>query len=59
MRKLGVLLLCLLALPSCRQEPDFDERYDAANEKIHKTAAEIDAEIAGTATADPDDAPEN
>lgn len=44
----------LLALPlmgtlsACKREPDFEERYKAANAKINQSAAEIDAQVAGT-----------
>lgn len=48
-------MLCLLILSACRREPDFDERYDAANEQIRNTAKEIDEQIAGTATSEPED----
>jgi len=36
--------LCLLA--ACQNEPDFDERYGAAEEKIRSKAAELDSAIA-------------
>jgi hypothetical protein len=38
-----ILLISLLA--ACQREPDFDERYEAANEKVRSMAAEIDAQI--------------
>ena len=38
------LALCLLA-PACKEEPSFDQRYDAAEEKIRRTAAEIDSDL--------------
>ena len=36
--------LCLLT--ACQQEPDFDERYEAAEKNIREKAAELDADIA-------------
>ncbi len=51
MRGASVLPLVLLALAGCQREPNFDERYEAANEKIRTTAAEIDAQIEGKATS--------
>lgn len=53
MRKAGILALCFVALWACRREPDFAERYDAANAKIRDVAGEIDAQIAGTGTPTP------
>jgi hypothetical protein len=38
--------LCLLS--ACRDEPDFDERYHAAEEKIREKAKDIDNAIAKT-----------
>ena len=43
MRALLLLPLCLLA--GCGDEPDFDERYEAAEQDLHRRAAEIDAEL--------------
>jgi len=37
-------LLCLLS--ACQDEPDFDERYQAAEKKVREKAAELDADIA-------------
>lgn len=36
--------LCLLS--ACKDEPDFDERYEAAEEKIRGKAREIDSALA-------------
>jgi len=36
--------LCLLA--ACQDEPDFEERYEAAQTKIRAKAAELDSAIA-------------
>ena len=51
-----VLALFLLPLLiGCRQEPTFDERYDAAQNEIMQKADELDAEIEqreGTAVED-------
>jgi hypothetical protein len=38
-------MLCLL-LAACQQEPDFDERYQAAQKKIREKAVEIDSALA-------------
>ena len=43
MRWLSVLAFALLA--ACQSEPAFDDRYDAAEEEIRKTAKQIDQEI--------------
>lgn len=37
--------VALLFLAGCKREPDFDTRYKAAQERIDKSAKEIDAEI--------------
>lgn len=55
MPRTSLLPLLLLVLAGCQREPDFDERYEAASEKIRTTAAEIDAQIEGKATPDPDE----
>lgn len=41
-------LLPALLLSACSREPDFDERYRAANARIGEAAAEIDAQVSGT-----------
>jgi hypothetical protein len=38
-------IMLLFMLAACQREPDFDERYKAANEKVRSMAAEIDAQI--------------
>lgn len=53
MRRVGAMVLCLLALSACRRDPDFDERYDAANAKMRNMAGQIDAQIAGSGTPTP------
>lgn len=53
MRLAGVMLLALL-LTGCKREPSFDERFDAAQEKIGKAAQAIDAEISASEAAVPD-----
>ena len=35
----------VLALCACRSEPDFDERYEAAQDTIEAKAESIDAEL--------------
>ena len=42
--RVGVAVLCL-ALAACSSEPTFDERYEAAEERITEKANEIDAEL--------------
>lgn len=56
MRSVSIPILCLLALAACRREPSFDERYDAANEKIRDTAAQIDAQMSEAPTSAPEEA---
>ena len=47
-----VVLLALLLVSGCgRQQPDFDERYAAARQKLEASAAAIDHEIAASASA--------
>jgi len=43
MKRLSIIALLLLF--ACKAEPDFDERYEAAEKKIRETADEIDAEL--------------
>lgn len=38
----------LLLLGGCSDEPDFDERYEAAREEIETKAQSIDAELEAT-----------
>ena len=45
-----LILPVALTLAACKREPDFDERYKTASEKIGRTAREIDAQVAGTGT---------
>jgi hypothetical protein len=40
------LVLAILVLAGCKQEPDFDARYDAAEKHIRAKAGAIDAELA-------------
>ena len=42
----GLLLLPLLALAACKDEPDFDTRYDNAAKEIEARAKAMDADIA-------------
>ena len=42
----GFLLLPLLALAACKDEPDFDTRYDKAAKEIEARAKAMDADIA-------------
>ena len=61
MRRL--LLIPLVLLAACQQEPDFETRYDDAQERIEETAKQIDAELNEDApaneTAPADDARED
>src|SRR3546814_8535508 len=42
----GLLLLPLLVLAACKDEPDFDTRYDKAAKEIEARAKAMDADIA-------------
>lgn len=44
----GWPLVVALLLAACDREPDFDERYRAANARIGEAASEIDAQVSGT-----------
>lgn len=47
MRRAAPALLALLAAATgCQDEPSFDERYDAAQERIRDTAQGIDNDLA-------------
>jgi hypothetical protein len=52
MRGSAILLVALAALAACKREPTFDERYQAAQAKIHASAAAIDAELEANAAAE-------
>ena len=43
------LLLAAILLAGCRQEPDFDERYEKAQAAIRARAAAIDRDLAAAA----------
>lgn len=43
-------LLLLTAVPACRDEPSFDERYDAAQKKISASAERIDRDLEAVPT---------
>lgn len=47
MRGLAALVVLLAVVPTggCRNEPDFDERYEATEQKIREMANEIDTEL--------------
>ncbi len=51
------MLACLALLGACHRQPDFDDRYAAAQKKIEATSQAIDARLAGppagTATEKP------
>ena len=46
-----LLLLPLLVLAACKDEPDFDTRYDKAAKEIEARAKAMDADIAETEKA--------
>ncbi|MXO86546.1 hypothetical protein GRI38_10975 [Altererythrobacter aurantiacus] len=49
MRRYGFAIAApLLLLGGCSDEPDFDERYEAAREEIETKAQLIDAELEAT-----------
>ena len=43
----------VLALCACRSEPEFDERYEAAQDTIEAKAESIDAELKARETKQP------
>lgn len=45
-RAAPALLALLVAVTGCQDEPSFDERYDAAQERIRDTAQGIDNDLA-------------
>ncbi|WP_394269640.1 hypothetical protein [Qipengyuania sp.] len=45
-RSLPIIALAALALAGCKDEPSFDERYEAAEEKLEEQAAGIDRDLA-------------
>jgi len=49
-----VVVLFALALAGCKREPNFDERFDAAQARISKAAEAIDSEISASEAAMPD-----
>ncbi|WP_374412335.1 hypothetical protein [Novosphingobium colocasiae] len=53
MRAAAIGLGLLLALAGCRREPDFDERYKSAQERIARTAADIEAQVDATGAPTP------
>jgi len=51
MRRLTLpLLIVLAALAACKQEPDFDQRFDQTRQKIDARAAAIDRELDAAAS---------
>ena len=42
----GLLLVPILMLAACKDEPDFDTRYDKAAKEIEARAKAMDADIA-------------
>jgi len=40
-----VLVALLFAVSACREEPDFDERYDETRKQIGERAGELDKEL--------------
>ena len=45
MRTVAASLALLAALGGCRNEPDFDERFEKAQKDIEKTAREIERDL--------------
>ncbi len=43
--RFAVSAVLLLMTPACKDEPTFDERYSAAQEKVSKTATGIDSAL--------------
>ena len=41
----GILLAATLGVAACRQEPTFEERYDAAQDEVEETARSIDRDL--------------
>ena len=62
MRTVAASLALLAALGGCRNEPDFDERFEKAQKDIEKTAREIERDLEKArkeaAEASPSPAPE-
>ena len=54
-----LIATCFLVFAGCTSEPTFDERYDAAEARIAKKAAELDEQLAdaenGSNAGDPDE----
>ena len=48
----AVILLPMLLLAGCKNEPDFESRYDKAAEEIEARAKAMDADIAESEKAD-------
>lgn len=49
------MLLPILLLAACQDEPDFDARYEAAAEEIEARAKAMEADIAEARAAAPED----
>ena len=39
-------LVAVLSMAACREEPDFDQRFDAAQQEIRERAEAIDRDLA-------------
>jgi hypothetical protein len=52
--RVAVLLIPLLLLAACKEEPRFEERYDKAAKEIEARAKAMDADIAKSAAASED-----
>lgn len=42
---LVLLLVATIGVAACRQEPTFDERFDAAQEEVEETVRSIDRDL--------------
>jgi len=45
MRGLALPTVCVLLLAACNDEPDFDERFEAAETEIEQTAQSIEQDL--------------
>jgi len=41
----ALLFISVLFLPACESEPDFDARFESAQEQMNETASEIEEEL--------------
>lgn len=53
MRAAAIGLAMALVLGGCQREPDFDARYKSAQDRIARTAADIEAQVDATGAPTP------